>query len=156
MNNSTELEFLMNPSLYKKYVNKEAPISKEEFKFYRRRILQMTRNMFKENTYPPSLRGAFEDYIKLAIVHFKTDDKKDILQEEYDHLETECDQDLLETDCTLEEATKKIFNTPRKTIKDFVTITRTTETGTLPEKKNIALNDPKLKMKGVKKKKKKV
>lgn len=156
MNHSTELEFLMNPALYKKYVTKELPTSKEEIKFYRRRILQMSRNMFKENTYPPSLRGAFEEYIKLAVVHFKTEDKKDILQEEYDHLEKEDDPDLLETDCTLEEATKKIFNTPPKTIKDFVTITRTTETGTLPEKKSIALNDPKLKMKGVKKKKKKV
>ena len=39
-------------------------MSKEEVKFYRRRILQLSRNMFKDNKYPQSLRDAFEDYIK--------------------------------------------------------------------------------------------
>ena len=55
-------------------------------------------------------------------------------------------------DNSLEEATRKIFNVPPKTIKDFVNITRTTKPSVLPEKKTIELSDPKLKMKGVKKK----
>ena len=154
MKRATELEFLMNPILYKKYVNKEMPTSKEEFKFYRRRILQITRNMFKDNMYPPSLRNAFEEYIKIAIVHLKIEDKKDILQEEYEHLEIE--QTVPDCSLNIEEATRKIFNNPVKSMRDFVNITRTVETSTLPERKKIELKDPKLKMKGVRKKKKKV
>jgi len=152
MNPTTELGFLMNPSLYKKYIKKEQPMSKEEVKFYRRRILQLSRNMFKDNKYPQSLRDAFEDYIKIAIEYFKTDDIKDIIQEEYDHLEIKDDPDFKSMDNSLEEATRKIFNVPPKTIKDFVNIIRTTKTSVLPEKKTIELSDPKLKMKGVKKK----
>ena len=156
MNRATELEFLMNPVLYQKYINKEMPMSKEEFKFYRRRILQITRNMFKENMYPPSLRSAFEEYIKIAIVHLKTEDKKDILQEEYDHLEKDQEHPILDCSLNIEEATKIIFNNPVKSMKDFVTITRTIEPSIVPERKDIELKDPKLKMKGVRKKKKKV
>jgi hypothetical protein len=157
MNHATELEFLMNPVLYQKYAKKADPISAADAKFYRRRVLQLTRNMFKENKYPPSLRGAFEEYIKLTISYLKTEDTKDIIQEEYDHLEMESELDTdIPDPLTIEGSAKQIFNTPVRSIKDFVTITRTTETRSVPEKKSIELSDPKLKMKGVKKKKKKV
>lgn len=155
MNPDDELEFLMNPSLYHKYVKKKTSASKDELKFYRRRILQMTRDMFKVNTYPSSLSGSFEDYIKLAIEHLKTEDTKDIIQEEYAQLESDLDTGVpLPTPLTITEATKDMFNTPIRTIKDFVTITRPMYPNTTPEQKIIELTDPKLKMKGVKPKKK--
>lgn len=155
MNPETELEFLMNPSLYHKHVPKKSPISIEELKFYRRRILQMTRDMFKANAYPSPVSEMFEAYIKVAIDYLKTEDTKDIIQEEYAQLEADLDISVdIPASLSIMDATKDMFNTPTRTIKDFVTITKSVSTTPAPEQKIIALTDPKLKMKGVKSKKK--
>ena len=153
MNPETELEFLMNPALYHKHIKKKIPISKEELKFYRRRILQMTRDMFKDNAYPSPVGEMFEAYIKVAIDYLKTEDTKDIIQEEYAQLEADLDISI-PASLSIMDATKDMFNTPIRTIKDFVTITKSGGTPPAPEQKVIELTDPKLKMKGVKQKKK--
>ena len=66
-------------------------------KFYKKRILQLTRDMCKgQNSFgelAPSLDKCFEDYALCCIAYLKCLDRKDILQEEYKGISTEIDGD---------------------------------------------------------------
>ena len=151
----TELEYLVNPLLYNKIFNKEVDeISKKDIKFYRKRIIQLTKNLFKDNDYPPSLINAHTEYVHTAINYLKVEDTRDILQEEYDNIESD-EMGSLDADKLLynDNPDKILYNTKDKDMRDFVTIKKKENKKNLPLVKNIELNDPKLKMKGVKKKK---
>jgi hypothetical protein len=90
------MDTMMNMEAYTKYLKRKQLTSgiKDqsdacERKFYRRRILDLTKEMFRgshrtENgTNSTGVESAFETYIRACIMHFKFIDLADVLQTEY-------------------------------------------------------------------------
>lgn len=159
-NNNVILKYLTNP-MYQTEVKKSLqPYHEEknkERKFYRKRIISLTKEMFKtQNKELLTLRKAFEDYTDEVINYFKMLDTKDILQNEYLGLE-EGDLNVTDTSYNIEEANKSIMK-PRKiggTLDNFVVSNITSlKEESLPTMKTINLKEESLKTKGIKKKKK--
>ena len=125
-------------------------------RFYRKRIISLTRDMFKKNNLPENIVELHNSYVKQLIEYFKLGDRKDIIQEEYDDIKD--DNCFSDTDCDIEIANKEIFNIkePVATMDKYVTIKKVVvEDKVVPKKRDINLKDPKLKTKGLIQKKKK-
>tara|TARA_Y100001958_G_C21248343_1_gene580927 strand:+ start:9431 stop:9973 length:543 start_codon:yes stop_codon:yes gene_type:complete len=126
-------------------------------RFYRKRIISLTRDMFKKNNLPENIVELHNSYVKQLIEYFKLGDRKDIIQEEYDGINEE-EEDFGDMEYNIETANKEIFNIkePVATMEKFVTIKKVNvEDNIVPKKKDINLKDPKLKTKGLDSKKKK-
>ena len=141
--------------------------NKEERKFYRKR----TYNLFKEiiNGKPPKnlapdIKYAYDTFVNAAIMYFKTIDCSDIIQSEYNG----CDFALEGCSDAMWDASANIpsnkeadvllmrsikINPP--TLDKFVKrkTTKVEEQIIMPKQKEINLNDPELKLKGINKKK---
>ena len=61
-------------------------IDEEDIKFYRKRILQTTKNYLRLNRINSEVDSAFENYAEQLIKHFKFIDKKEMVQKEYENL----------------------------------------------------------------------
>lgn len=93
MDKNEELEYLMNPALYDKYLHLSSKERNQEFlgekKFYRKRIQQIAKDCSKFGIVkgveapPPSLLKAFDNFTKICIEHFKMIDEAEIYQKEY-------------------------------------------------------------------------
>ena len=176
--NQVTLECLMNKDTYKKYVatKKKSVVNKKDQKFYRRRILSLT----KELLYPeeaaekpttgttttsattmndPNVMGLFQIYSKACIEYFKTLDKNDIIQEDYSTLTTEPTEMSVEDIKTQAEIDQQFMRSIHvkepKTLDKFVkrSATAPKDDPILPKQKDINLRDPALKNKGIRKKK---
>tara|TARA_A100001015_G_scaffold153583_1_gene170478 strand:- start:3694 stop:4224 length:531 start_codon:yes stop_codon:yes gene_type:complete len=159
MNPSIDLEYLVNPILYDKILKKEtSKITRDDIKFYRKRLIQQTRDLLKPSlakSYPPSLQHIFNEYIVSAIVHLKQIDQRDILQEEYNSFnkQTKKVQFKMEDNYkSPEQPDELLYNKPEKNIRNFVTVTRPKKDKYIPTQKKVDLREPKLRMKGIKKK----
>ena len=84
MTTKIDLLYLTNYLDNKKVKEKE--IKKKEIKFYKKRILQVTKDLLKGNSISDDVDTVYIDYIKTLIDHFKFIDKKDMIQEEYKDL----------------------------------------------------------------------
>ena len=83
-----ELEYLMNPGMYEKWMKKnEKKIKvsdlKSDVKFYKKRIIQLTKDMMKDQHITNSVNKAYNEYMKSCVAYLRFLDTKDILQEEY-------------------------------------------------------------------------
>ena len=165
--NNITLECLMNKDQYDKYLTKNFQKIKisnnKDKKFYRKRILQLTRDILA-NTSPNIITNdvffSFENYIKTCIQYFKMVDKTDFIQNE--HLDTSIDFNNNNTNTIIEkmdlqstcEIDKQMmrqinFQSPN-TLDKFVKITTTKqETQIIPITREINLKDPALRSKGV-------
>jgi len=198
------LKYLMNKDQYKKYIDtqKEIKINKKEQKFYKKRIISLTKGFLEErsekkstdcdlslnllndigekvndttastpnsnstpnpapNPIPMDVKYAFENYVRVCIDHFKSDDKTDILQSDYVTQLIECSElsnDLI-TDASnniMEEADKLLMRSiqiKQNTLDQFVKRTKVKPKTPpiLPKKRDVNLKDPALKTKGLKK-----
>ena len=159
MNPTTDLEYLVNPAIYDKiFQKKKTKVTRDDIKFYRKRVIQLTRDLQKSSlakSYPPSLQHAFKEYLSTAIAHLKEIDQRDILQEEYDSISKQTKKVQFEMDDSYqspEQPDELLYNKPEKNIRDFVTVTRPEKEKIIPTQKKVDLRDPTLRMKGVKKK----
>lgn len=138
---------------------------KKDKKFYRRRILNLTKELLLNN-YPDDLlqdvHDSFESFLKSCIGYFKLKDEIEIIQEEYkiDSLLDEITQTELDSDdiVTAEEADKLMMRSitlHKKPLDNFVKIKylKTKEDIILPVQKEINLKDPQFKKKGIPEKK---
>ena len=166
--NQVTLECLMNKETYKKYVatKKKSVVNKKDQKFYRRRILSLTKEMLYPEetattplTNDPNIVGLFQIYTRACIEHFKTLDKNDIIQEDYSTLTTETGEMSVEDIKTQAEIDqlfmRSIHVKEAATLDKFVkrSTTAPKEEPILPKQKDINLRDPALKNKGIRKKK---
>lgn len=158
MNPYTDLEYLVNPVIYDKIFNKEtSKLNRNDIKFYRKRVIQLTRNLHKPShskSYPPSLQNIFKEYLITAIAYLKEIDKRDILQEEYNSINKEKKKVQFEMDDTYkspDQPDELLYNKPEKDIRNFVTVIRPEKEKNIPIKKKIDLRDPNLRTKGIKK-----
>ena len=167
--NQVTLECLMNKETYKKYVSSKRKnvVNKKDLKFYRRRILSLTKEMLypeelKDKTdasHHPNIISLFQIYSKACIEYFKTLDKNDIIQEDYETLITETAEMKVEDIKTQLEIDKEFVRSitikESNTLDNFVkrNMTAAKEEPILPKQKDINLKDPALKNKGICKKK---
>jgi len=168
------LEYLTNPVYYnsvKKTNNKiNNKNNKEDIRFYRKRIISLTKEMFKGVFPNETLKKIYENYTNSIISHFKIIDTKDILQDEYKLINNENTHNLEDMNNdnssmsnieeyntnTIGEANnnimKKIVILPN--LDNYVIKKKTKKENelVLPIKKDINLHCPTLKTKGLVKK----
>ena len=123
-NKQVDLLYLTNPNFKIKY-NKEKMklINDEDIKFYRKRILQDTKEYLRGNTTTEDITNAFEHFAMELINYYKFIDKKKIIQEEYKNLPTK--KYKKPGEFKLLEENELIMKRPemeKKTIKDFIPI----------------------------------
>ena len=185
--NSITIEYFSNTGFYNKYLNKseiEKYISKSDKKFYKKRIINETKKMLKDEFETDTLREIFNKYIFSLINHFKIIDRNEILQKQFNNLsgsvtETEFHIDFSNnkinsdisnnlnnnensidisdiSSCNPDELLFKKNDYKILTMDNFVKKKqKQREKIHLPLKKNINLREPELKMKGIHKKEKK-
>ena len=167
--NQITLECLINKEMYKKYLSSNHANTtinnKKDRKFYRKRILQLTRDILLND---PSVKVTndiqfvFENYVNHCIQYFKMVDRVDLIQEDY-HIEDYI-QDKSAVDdanitlCNSESADKLLLRSVKinnYTLDKFVKVTSTKkdESTPLPVQKIFNLKDPILRNKGIRKKK---
>ena len=88
--NNIDLEYLINPTIYEKYVEQNNNINKEEFntdkKFYKKRIISTVKSLLKSqepNDYHEEIKTSFDAFIKNCIQYYKFIDTSDIIQNDY-------------------------------------------------------------------------
>lgn len=177
--NSITIEYFSNTGLYNKYVNKidiDKCINKSDKKFYKKRIINETKKMLKDEFDSNELREMFNKYIFSLINHFKMIDTNEILQKQF--LEDNSQNNILDisnnidvsnnieqldeinisdvSNCNPDELLFKKNDCKILTMDNFINVKqRKREKIELPLKKNINLREPELKTKGIQKKKKK-
>lgn len=163
------LECLTNPGFYDKYnlkKNNLNKISKADRKFYKKRIINETKKMLRNDFDTPALKEIFNEYVISLVDYFKIVDKRDILQEEYknnppqdkEYYDNVLDEILDISDNNLNNLispNELLFNnaneTKKITLDNFVVKHNPPKENIIyPEQKEINLKEPSLKTKGLK------
>tara|TARA_Y100000389_G_C17440680_1_gene508372 strand:+ start:1617 stop:2132 length:516 start_codon:yes stop_codon:yes gene_type:complete len=164
------INYLMSNSRCKKLQEKHNCLNKEinhelrnDTKFYKKRIYQITKDLIRKkidgNTIDKNLDELFTSYLHGLIEHFKFDDKKDILQEEFKNMNNKkvhFSFNKIE-EINADEYIMKRSEIKSNTIEDCMNITikkPEKKKPILPKEKIINLKSPELKNKGLKKKSK--
>jgi hypothetical protein len=123
-NKQLDLLYLTNPNFKLKYNKKKVRlINDEDIKFYRKRILQNTKEQLRGNNTTEDITIAFEHFAMELINYYKFIDKQKIIQEEYKNLPKKICKNPGEFKLLDED--KLIMKTPgiiKKTINDFIPI----------------------------------
>jgi len=162
------VDCLINKEVYLKMQKSSLmhSINKKDKKFYRKRVLNLTRELLlkKDTSYNeinPDIKNSFDNFVKTCIHYFKIIDKNDIIQEEYNHFDDDGDNENCTDTTNLNdynsENDNKLFMRSIKMpngLENFVKITTTKkpEEIILPKIKEIDLQEPKLRNKGIQKK----
>jgi phage anti-repressor protein len=161
--NPLDLIYFTNSSAYRK-MNKKSEENNEEYNkdllFYRKRILQKTKDLLRGGDCSADIEKGFKDYTKELIRHLKFTDKKDIIQDDYKNL-GENNKSGVKINFKLETQNKLMMrekkNKEKGTIESCIDVkfkNKKVYKPYIPQKKviNLTLND--LKNKGVKNKSK--
>lgn len=163
------LDYLLNKDMFNKHIKtqKTKSINKEDRKFYKKRIYNLFKELLITKKEPedllPDVKYAYDNFINSCINYFKTIDNNDLNQEEYKGLDEtpniisipELKDNNLQTE---EDANKLLMRSIKITtfpLDNFVKrkSTKVEEKLILPKQKEINLNGPELKIKGIDKKK---
>ena len=171
--NQITLDCLLNKEQYAKYLNssvkKTMESNKRDRKFYKKRIIQMTKDMLASDDIEIPITSdilfAFDNFTRTCISYFKMMDKTDILQTDYPPPTSITTTNLLLLDDPdnahlLEESNKSIMRTVKLTpitmdkfVKRISTSTSSANPPFIPLKREVNLKDPELRNKGIRKKK---
>lgn len=151
--------------------NKCVIVKKKDKKFYRKRILALTKNLLSndETDVPSEIERYFKEYIGSCIDYFKTVDNNDLRQDEYRYMDEDKDEDKL-TNGEYLEVDDSILDTYNcdtssnnidsllirkinvaNTLDNFVIRNSSKKKVIIPKKKKVNLRDPSLKTKGTEK-----
>ena len=161
--NQIDLLYLTNQNFIDKYNQKKTNITEndslhKDIAFYRKRILNTTKELLRKNSVNSTVDSSFIEYCSELIKYFKFIDKKDVLQEEYKDLKEKKKKmidynfNLSENDKIMSKETKKTI----RTIKDCIPIkikTKPKQKKNYPKKKNVNIKDEKFRIKGLEKEK---
>ena len=149
---------VINKHLKSKQSKKE---NKEDIKFYKKRIYNLFKEIISGNSPDdllPDVKYAYSNFLNASISYFKTVDNNDIIQSEYKDIdfppEICCNNnDVSGNSVDADKLLMRSIKMDVPTLDKYVTRTRTKkkEEIILPKQKNINLNDPELKIKGLKK-----
>lgn len=155
--NKITLEYLLNPNMLIK--NNQSFLDTKldkDIKFYRKRISQLTKDMIKGNYPNNDLQIIFQKYASELIYYFKQQDTKDIYQQEYIDLSLNNIKDTnAELEHDIESINNMLINSTNDSVPNLENFVKkisvnTSENHIIPQKKNINIKDPKLRVKGVK------
>ena len=151
-----DLLYLTNDRIRTRVENLENGVNKEDLKFYRKRILQQTKNYLREGRLESVIDRAFDNYVDKLIEYYKFIDKKEIIQKEYENMKGNSVKKIKEIN--LLEEDKKIMKEVEpqvKTIKDFITVVaeKPKRKQIIPKIKEFNLKKDELRFKGLKKEK---
>tara|TARA_B100000886_G_scaffold250904_1_gene176996 strand:+ start:1734 stop:2222 length:489 start_codon:yes stop_codon:yes gene_type:complete len=151
-----DLLYLTNDRMRTRVENLENGVNKEDLKFYRKRILQQTKNYLREGRLESVIDRAFDNYVDKLIEYYKFIDKKEIIQKEYENMKGNSVKKIKEIN--LLEEDKKIMKEVEpqvKTIKDFITVVveKPKKKRIIPKIKEFNLKKDELRFKGLKKEK---
>jgi len=94
------LEYFLNKSQYQGLIKKHDILNDKNFisekKFYKKRILDLTKKLFRNEIEDLQLKNVFNGYIKSCCNYLKFQDKKDIIQENYSEEEEMVNEDILD------------------------------------------------------------
>ena len=147
-----DLLYLTNDRIRTRVENLENGVNKEDLKFYRKRILQQTKNYLREGRLESVIDRAFDNYVDKLIEYYKFIDKKEIIQKEYENIDNDKGKKIRNID--IFEENKKIMKeveAPVKTIKDFVTVVteKPKKKRIIPKVKQFNLKKDELRIKGL-------
>ena len=140
-------------------------INKKDKKFYRRRILNLTKELLSKDeseiVVSPDIKYAFDNLVKTCVHYFKILDRNDIIQKDYNEMDDEIkeEKEISESEQFLKEENEKLLMRSVKmsnhSLDNFIKIkmTKKVEELIIPQQKEINLKDPILKIKGITKKK---
>jgi hypothetical protein len=170
--NQITLDCLLNKEQYAKYLNssvkKTMESNKRDRKFYKKRIMQITKDMLASDDIEIPITSdmlfAFDNFTRTCISYFKMMDKTDILQTDYPPPITTTTTNLLDdlspdNSLLLEESNKSIMRTVKLspiTMDKFVkriSMASNENPPFIPLKREVNLKDPELRNKGIRKKK---
>ena len=153
-----DLLYLTNSRMKSKVENLDKSVNKEDLKFYRKRILQQTKNYLREGRLDSSVDRAFDNFADRLIEYYKFIDKKEQIQSEYKEMKEPKKKKVMDINM-LEENMKmmKEVEPPVKTIKDFITVVaeKPKKKRIIPKLKEYNLKKDELRIKGLKKEKSK-
>ena len=133
-----------------------------EIKFYRKRILQTTKDLLRGNKISDSVNESFLDYARILVDYYKFKDKSELIQETYkklnDKIKTDpprnninIEKELKKSKEIVNEQTKNVLIKPQPqstSIKNFVNVkTKRDNKVFVPKKKNIDLKNEKFRSK---------
>ena len=147
-NTQIDLLYLTNPNFKVKY-NKENEhiVDKEDIKFYRKRILQDTKQHLRGEVINEDIQNVFYRYANELINHYKFIDKKKLIQEEYKDLPKK--KQKKPKNFKLKNENELLMKKPeivKKTIKDFIPIVvkeRKKKKIVIPKQKKYDIKNPK-------------
>lgn len=91
------LSYFANKSQYTSILKKTEENNDKKFindkRFYKKRVLDMTRRLFREEETNAQLIGFFNTYVKSCVNYLKFLDKSDIIQEKYGSMNVEDDKE---------------------------------------------------------------
>tara|TARA_B100000963_G_scaffold144839_1_gene126139 strand:- start:5236 stop:5724 length:489 start_codon:yes stop_codon:yes gene_type:complete len=151
-----DLLYLTNGRMRNRIENLDNVVNKDDLKFYRKRILQETKNYLREGRLENSIDRAFDNYADKLIEYYKFIDKKEMIQKEYEGMKDKSKKKI--KDINLLEEDKKMMKeveAPVKTIKDFVNVVaeKPKKKRIIPKVKEFNLKRDELRIKGLKKEK---
>tara|TARA_B100000963_G_scaffold329689_1_gene319272 strand:- start:944 stop:1435 length:492 start_codon:yes stop_codon:yes gene_type:complete len=154
-----DLLYLTNDRARRRVACLENGVNKEDLKFYRKRILQQTKEYLREGRLENMIDRAFDNYADKLIEYYKFIDKKEIIQKEYEFMKDGKKEHNVK-DINLMEENKKMMKEvepPVKTIKDFVNVVaeKPKKKRVIPQLKKFNLKKEELRIKGLKKEKSK-
>ena len=163
------LDCLLNKEMFNKHIKNQKAKSnnKEERRFYKKRIYNLFKDLLITKEEPedllPDVKYAYDNFINSSIHYFKTIDNNDLNQEEYKNLDNipdiinipELKDDNLKTEESANKLLMRSIKITNPPLDKFVKrkSTKPEEQLILPKQKEINLNDPELKIKGIQKKK---
>lgn len=162
--NPLDLIYFTNSTSYKRKHNVKYKENNEEYfkdlQFYRKRILQSTKDLLRNKEDNEDIKRVFNMYCKELIRHFKFIDKKDIMQEDYQNLGIN-EKKKVNVDFELEDQNKLMMREKngkeKSTIESFINVkvkNKKVYKPYIPQKKVINITMDDLKNKGVKNKSK--
>jgi len=162
--NPLDLIYFTNSTCYKRKHNVKYKENNEEYlkdlQFYRKRILQNTKDLLRNKEDNEDIKRVFNIYSKELIRHFKFIDKKDIMQEDYQNLGIN-NKKKVNIDFELEDQNKLMMREKngkeKSTIESYINVkvnNKKVYKPYIPQKKVINIGVEDLKNKGVKNKSK--
>jgi len=162
--NPLDLIYFTNSVSYKRINDMKYKENNEEYlkdlHFYRKRILQKTKDLLRNNKCGEEIDKVFKIYTKELIRDFKFIDKKDIIQEDYQNLGKN-EKKTVKVDFELEDQNKLMMREKngkeKGTIESYINVkvkNKKTYKPYIPQKKVINITVEDLKNKGVKNKSK--
>ena len=168
--NNITLEYLLNPNLYQKINEQKNDANQllllEDTLFYKHRICKLTKDMCKGNYINNNLKNIFINYATTIVYYLKQLDEKDILQSDYDNIETLDNSNVELNDVSnnnyltnnIIDTNKLIINKPKiiNNLDNFIKKVNIVSTEKiLPKKRIVNIKDEHHKTKGIKNKNKK-